>query len=323
MKIPTISELKLDPVLLKGNVILLGMVSLYCIAIYGLLRTYSLQSLFKMNLYNFAVYYTIANVVFIKAIRYIFRYLAYDRKDRGVTVVITDFKNDWFNANYLLSFAIPILCLPIFISAFSSVKSAISLINPFYLDEFFMMVDRKLHFGVDPWKITFAVFGSPLGTVFLNFFYNLWFFVMYGYTLWVMAHVSYGRKRLQFLIAFILSWAIVGSLLAILFSSAGPVYYGRVVGDHSIYSPLMDSLYAFNEQFTDSMFKVFSLNVQELLWENYLKNDVNIGSGISAMPSMHLAVSTLLYLSGRQLNAVVGYLLLALLMLILIGSVHL
>ncbi|MDG1996435.1 MAG: phosphatase PAP2 family protein [Emcibacteraceae bacterium] len=238
-------------------------------------------------------------------------------------MVVTDFRRDWFNANYLISFAIPIFCLPLFIGVFSSIKSAISSINPFYLDEFFMMADRTLHFNIDPWKVTFAIFGSPLGTVFINFFYNLWFFIMYAYTLWLMINVSYGRKRLQYLVAFILSWAIVGSFLAILFSSAGPVYYGRVVGDHSVYAPLMDSLYAFNEEFSESWFKVFALNTQETLWENYLKQDVNIGSGISAMPSMHLSISTLLYLSARQLNSVFAYLMLTFLIIILIGSVHL
>ena len=113
------------------------------------------------------------------------------------------------------------------------------------------------------------------------------------------------------------------SFLAILFSSAGPVYYGRVVGDNSVYAPLMDSLYAFNEEFSEGWFKIFSLNTQETLWENYLKQDVNIGSGISAMPSMHLSIATLLYLSARQLNSAFGYLMLTFLIIILIGSVHL
>ncbi|MDG1438208.1 MAG: phosphatase PAP2 family protein, partial [Emcibacteraceae bacterium] len=301
MKIYDISKIKLDPILLKGNLLLLCLFVGYGVVVYSVLWTYDLQSLFKPDMYNFVVYLTIYCVIFFKGLGYILRYLSHERSGRGIKMVVTDFRRDWFNANYLISFAIPIFCLPLFIGVFSSIKSAISSINPFYLDEFFMMADRTLHFNIDPWKVTFAIFGSPLGTVFINFFYNLWFFIMYAYTLWLMINVSYGRKRLQYLVAFILSWAIVGSFLAILFSSAGPVYYGRVVGDHSVYAPLMDSLYAFNEEFSESWFKVFALNTQETLWENYLKQDVNIGSGISAMPSMHLSISTLLYLSARQL----------------------
>ncbi|MBL4802424.1 MAG: hypothetical protein JKY45_11065 [Emcibacter sp.] len=53
-------------------------------------------------------------------------------------------------ANYMLAFWVPLLLLPTFMSLFSSMKSVIHLIQPFYLDEFLMKADRFIHFGVDP-----------------------------------------------------------------------------------------------------------------------------------------------------------------------------
>lgn len=146
---------------------------------------------------------------------------------------------------------------------------------------------------------------------------------MFSYVLWMIVNVSFGRERLQFIFTFVIIWPLVGSLFAVLLSSAGPVYYGGVVGDTSIFGPLMDLLKHYDNQFQDSAFGIFPLNAQDMLWADYLKNDTNIGSGISAMPSMHVAVAALLYFSGRSISKYLGYGMLVFLILIQIGSVHL
>ena len=55
------------------------------------------------------------------------------------------------------------------------------------------------------------------------------------------------RARLACLIAFGLDWMLGGSLMAILFSSAGPVYYERVTGD-AVYAPLTEMLAAIHAE---------------------------------------------------------------------------
>ncbi len=317
------SKIKLDPILMRGNAFLLTMFIGHAALVYIVMWSYDLTGYYRPALYDFMVYFSLGLIVFIKGSFYMFRYVSYDRDKRGVGRIKSDFQKCWLNADYLISFIIPFLFLPIFIALFSSMKSIIPILKPFYLDEFLMLADRAVHFGVDPWRITHFIFGSPFGSSFLNFFYNLWFFIMFYYTLWIVVNVDLGKKRLQYLISFIIAWPLFGSLMAVWFSSAGPVYYGNVTGDNLIFGPLMADLYSFNDQLDGSWMRLFALDVQETLWADYIKSDVNVGSGISAMPSMHLSVTTLLYLSGKQVSKFIGYGMLIFLILIQIGSVHL
>ena len=68
---------------------------------------------------------------------------------------------------------------------------------------------------------------------------------------------------------------------------------------------------------------VYALDVQDYLWNSYLKTTIDVGTGISAMPSMHLSIAALLYFSAKELNKNFGYAMLIFLILIQIGSVHL
>lgn len=60
-----------------------------------------------------------------------------------------------------------------------------------------------------------------------------------------------------------------------------------------------------------------------MLWQNYESSTVGLGSGISAMPSLHVALTTLSALLLSRLSRTAGVLAWAYLALILVGSVHL
>ncbi|PHZ85862.1 phosphatase PAP2 family protein [Paremcibacter congregatus] len=316
-------KLDIDRSIAMGSIMLLGLFAAQAVGVYVTLWQYGLLGHFKPQLYAGILYYSLGLVVFVKGISYSLRYLSYEDGARGIIRVRQDFREGWFNVSYLVAFMVPMVCLPTFMALFSSMKSTIHLIQPFYLDELLMKADRFIHFGIDPWRITHAIFNSAIASAILNYFYNLWFFIMFSYVLWHIVNVHFGKERLQFLLAFVLVWPVIGSLLAVLFSSAGPVYYGDIVGDNSIYGPMMDILRHYHSQFENSAFGIFALNTQDMLWADYLKNDTNIGSGISAMPSMHVAVTALLYFSGRQMHRYIGYGMLVFLVIIQIGSVHL
>jgi len=307
----------------RGNIILLGLFAVQAIAVYVTMWCYDLLAHFKPSLYADILGVSLLLVLLVKSLSYLFRYMGYEEQERGYARIKADFLDGWLNANYLLAFLVPMLLLPTFMSLFSSMKSVIHLIQPFYLDEFLMKADRFFHFGIDPWRITHSIFGMATPSVILNFFYNLWFFIMFSYVLWMIVNVHFDRKRMQFLFAFVISWPLIGSFLAIVMSSAGPVYYGDIVGDHFIFGPMMDALKSFDKAYEDSAFGIFALNTQDMLWADYLKNDTGIGSGISAMPSMHVAIAALLYFSGREVSKYIGYGMLIFLILIQIGSVHL
>lgn len=308
---------------IQGNIILLCLFAIQISAVYLTMWSQDLLSHFKPSLYGNILFLSLFVVVFVKGISYALMHYSYDDGERGLSRVKSDFLSSWLTVDYMAAFLLPMILLPTFLSLYSSMKSIIHLVQPFYLDEFLMRADRFIHFGVDPWRITHSIFGTAIASVVLNFIYNLWFFIMYSYVLWMIVNVRFGRDRMQFLFAFVIIWPLIGSLIAVGLSSAGPVYYGDVVGDSSIFGPLMEALKQYNGQFKDSPFGIFALNTQDMLWADYLKNDTNIGSGISAMPSMHVAIATLLYLSGRQVSKYIGYGMLVFLILIQIGSVHL
>ena len=181
-----------------------------------------------------------------------------------------------------------------------------------------MAWDRVLHGGVDPWRLLHPLLGYPLVTSVVNFFYNLWFFIVYGVLFWQAFSLGDRRLRLQFLLSFVLLWIIAGNVLATLWSSAGPVYFGRVTGLADPYQPLMSYLTAVDERFP-----VWALAVQDQLWQAYSSADSMLGGGISAMPSLHVATVVLFALLGWRVHRWLGVIFTLYVVIILLGSVHL
>lgn len=211
-----------------------------------------------------------------------------------------------------------VLLLPVFMGIFSSWKYAIPILHPFAYDVLFSNWDQWLHLGRLPWQWLQPVLGHPLISFIINFFYHLWFFIMFGCFFWFTFSLRKTALRTQYLISFFLTWIIVGNLLATLMSAAGPVYFGRVTGLTDVYRPLMDYLYEASEHYP-----IWALSMQEMLWEFHQGNDIQVGVGISAMPSMHVSSTMVMWLAMRQISIWAGRVFFGFLMLILIGSVHL
>jgi predicted membrane protein len=213
---------------------------------------------------------------------------------------------------------VPLFTLLIFFGSFTSMKALIPAFNPYSWDSFFFEMDRVLHLGVDPWRISHRVFGHPFATFAINVVYNCWIPIMLGVVCWQVFSWRSPRLRMQFLCAFFLSWTIVGVLMATIFSSAGPCFYSEVVSSADPYEPLMTRL-----SVIDQRFPIWALDVQRLLWEQYRRSDTGLGSGISAMPSVHVSIAFLMFLLGARTSrwAAAGFGVYAL--AIQIGSVHL
>lgn len=209
-------------------------------------------------------------------------------------------------------------------STYTSMKGLIPLLNPFAFDVSFMEIDKALHFGFHPWQLSHAVFGSVQATLTINFVYNLWFLVSWGFLLWQILNLGKPQQRMRFLLSFAMIWALLGSLGGVLLSSAGPVYYGYVTGLESPFAALMERLYAISGDLEAAGgSKIGALRVQEWLWSTYQDGATEVGSGISAMPSMHVAMAVLVALSGRHIGRAVGWVLILYAVIIQIGSVHL
>lgn len=211
-----------------------------------------------------------------------------------------------------------LLLLPVVMSTFTYFKLLIPYFRPFDLDPLFAQWDRALHFGYDPWELLQPILGYPIASAAINFVYHLWMFVMFGVLLWQGFALSRPRLRIRYLVTFVLMWVLLGNVAATLLSSAGPVYYGRVTGLADPFAPLMAYLH-------DASRVVWlpALDVQEMLWDAYVRVGLDMGGGISAMPSLHVATSFSFALLGFAINRWLGAVFSVFTALILIGSVHL
>ncbi|MDJ0951020.1 MAG: phosphatase PAP2 family protein [Alphaproteobacteria bacterium] len=218
----------------------------------------------------------------------------------------------------IVYFALAALPVPLFLTAYGSFKRLIPFINPYSWDPTFMAWDKFLHGGRHPFELLQPILGNPYVTASINFAYHLWFFVLFLTLIWQFWSGRDPKLRMQFMLSFQLCWILVGSVLATAFASGGPCYYGRLTGLEDPFAPLMSYLYAANEQVP-----LMALNLQEMLWEVYVSQGDKIGSGISAMPSMHVASTVLMALLGWRIHRWLGIAYTAFALLILVGSVHL
>ena len=205
----------------------------------------------------------------------------------------------------------------LFFTFFTQFKDNIALLNPFSWDERLMRLDAWLHGGKHPWEWLFPLFSSAPATLFINVAYHVWFLVMFGTILWAISQRQPKQDALRYLIAFMLTWGIGGGLLAYVFSSAGPVYYGRLGLQGDPYAPLMEHLRSIGQ-----VVPVWALDVQETLWAGYQAGDMSLG-GISAFPSMHNAQAMLMVLMGWRFGHRTGWAFTAFAAIIAVGSVWL
>ena len=100
-------------------------------------------------------------------------------------------------------------------------------------------------------------------------------------------------------------------------ASVGPCFVGPILGD-ATFDAQMAYLRA-----ADAQVPVLTVNVQDLLLEWYHAGDRGLGSGITAMPSMHVAMAFLFWLGIRRVSRTAGWIFFAFFALIWLGSVHL
>lgn len=205
---------------------------------------------------------------------------------------------------------LPLVLTFLFLGAFTTYKVLIPRIHPFALDGFLSDLDRLL-FGIDPWRITHALIG-PIGTRMIDIVYGLWFVAWVG----AVIHFSlFANERLQrrFFLSFFAIWAILGIAFATLLSSAGPCFLDLIGHpDAQRYSGLFPLANAPG-----------AAAAQQYLAEAYRMGGAGPGTGISAMPSVHIAVVALLVFASRHYGRVAFGLAIVFYALMFLGSVHL
>ena len=207
--------------------------------------------------------------------------------------------------------------IPLFLGVFSNIKQSIPLVHPFTWDRFFMKLDRVLHGGHHPWILLQPFLGYPAVTKVIDYCYVSWFLSLATVLLW-MGWSKKRRLRAQFFFSFVMIWILIGTVLAILFSSAGPCYYPNVTDGINPFRQLMSYLDSIHENSF-----LFARKYQIGIWEAYVRDISLPFGGISAMPSVHVATAVLFAFAGWSTNRVLGIVLTVYALLIQIGSVHL
>jgi hypothetical protein len=155
--------------------------------------------------------------------------------------------------------------------------------------------------------------------------YIVWFFLMWVSLAIVTLRSDLIRLRSHYVLAYILSFIIIGSISALAFSSAGPCYYDWASAGPNVYEPLMDRLNAIDSKLR-ALTPPRGLNaliLQDYLEEAYRSDSIVRGGGISAMPSMHIAVAVLIALASWSYSRWLGVLMACFVVVIWIGSTHL
>jgi hypothetical protein len=249
---------------------------------------------------------------------HLFRLTFVDRETGGLLKAETWQK---FGREYLFSYrgacAVLVLLLYTLLShTFGAFKRAIPALQPFYLDPWLVAADRKLHFGHDPWRILHPLLAHPPITIALQNLYTFGWFIPLAGLLFLVAWSGDRAFRLQVLLTLVLAWILLGTVLAVAFSSVGPCFYQLLTGN-DYYAPLMAYL-----RDVGAHYDLPALSVQEMLWNGHLRGGLG-ELGISAMPSMHLAMSSLVALTAWKANRWLGVVMSIVTCLILLGSIHL
>lgn len=241
-----------------------------------------------------------------------------ERPARPLTQIIAELRGSMFIPRRVANALPMLIAMLVFGGTFTVIKSSIPFFNPYSWDVTFEAWDRWLHGGIAPWQLLQPLLGKPIVTHYLNVAYAVWFIVLCFTWVWQVFSLRDERLRRQFLWTLLLTWIVLGNLAAMYLSSAGPCYFGRITGLPDPFQPLIAYLSHANGDNP-----VWVLTAQDMLWQNYLNRDVQLAAGISAMPSLHVALTTLFSLVCWRTNRGLGALMIAYAVAIMLGSVHL
>jgi hypothetical protein len=287
-------------IVIRENLSIAAIVAVYTVAVYGILTIYGLRDRFALIFDSDWLSRLVPSFAAI--------FIAFHLPKKSYRL--------YFTPRYLAGFLVVILLAPIFDSAFVSFKQAIPLINDFSYDASLMKLDYILHFGHHPWRFLESILAYPVLLRAIDRLYTFWVLLLFLFCLW-MAWTRRRHLRLRFFVSTLAIWSLLGSGLAAIFSSAGPCFYSKVV--HTGINPYAPLMLRLKEVSDDSFLWAFSTQLG--LWEGKEQNLWRQFGGVSAFPSIHLAIATIFVLAAFSINRRLGILFIGYLCIMQIGSV--
>ena len=173
-------------------------------------------------------------------------------------------------------------------SVFLPLKYAIPSEVPFWLDHRLAIAERAIFSG-DPWLFLDRVLGWA--AVPMDWLYGCWLPVQLSVMFMVMLSNPSSAKS-RSLIAYSLAWFLLGVVAAVLLSSAGPLFYDRAFGGHG-FARLAEML--------RNRGALVAIAESDRMWASMASARPGLVAGISAMPSIHVAVSLWIFLTARTI----------------------
>lgn len=200
---------------------------------------------------------------------------------------------------------------------FQALKQSIGPLVGFNTDAFLHKLDVGLH-GQMPWLWLEWLLAYPGWIRFIDALYTAWFGILFIFVVW--ASWSGARElRLRSLVALLLLWIVAGTGVAGALASAGPCYYGEVVAGPNPYEDLLARLDAVGAEGNQLGARVN----QQGLWTLHRADRWGPLAGISAMPSLHVAVAVLYALVAWGRSRTLAGVFVAYALAIQVGSVAL
>lgn len=177
-----------------------------------------------------------------------------------------------------------------FLSAFNAVKVILPDYTDLNFDRTLSNFDRSIH-GTDPWRLLTFFYQPSVLNVIQALYLPFWTYVLLLVSAYVLISERTRALRSQYIIVFLLMWSFLGNVVAAMYMSDGPAFFGHVTGDFQRYGGLLNAL----SQTRDVPFSAYV--IQNSLWLLHQTHHASEGSGISAFPSLHVAVATLMCLT--------------------------
>lgn len=268
---------------------------------------------------NFAIH---SGVICVVLLVFLLSRIARGETQIRPTTLFARLLHDRWRSDRLVSIMIPPIFLALLLGSFSTFKQRILPPAGFGWDPVLAEIDRTF-FGADPWRLTHALASDPRATQIIDWAYAFWFVPMLLTPLlsWALP----APLRVRTLLSFALVWIVVGGLLAFLLPSAGPVYYNEFHPTDGSFLELNALLASQSAALGSELggFGLIALVGQSELLAAYRSQELMFVAGISAMPSMHVALAALFALLAFQVHQAAGWFFTGFALLIGFGSVHL
>jgi hypothetical protein len=156
-------------------------------------------------------------------------------------------------------------------TTFMWIKPLLNYLVPFWADPLLADADHMLFLGHEPWALFTWLNSSPAAI-----FYHRGWFAMMLLTLLVVSKAPPSAEKSAMMLSYFTLWSVVGPLIHALLPAAGPVFFAQM---------------GYGDRFAGLHGSPETQHLTDYLWAVYSGTGFGPGSGISAMPSMHIATT--------------------------------